>query len=64
MVLLTVVAAMLAERLGGRPGLAALGLFVAQQAVAFARTALRSAWLEAALGLTSHDRAAYASPTQ
>lgn len=58
--LLTLVAAMLAERLGGRAGLPALALFAAQQAVAFARTALRSAWLETALGLTAIDGAAYA----
>ena len=58
--LLTLVAPMIAERLGGRPGLAALGLFAAQQAVALARTALRSAWLETALGLTAAEGAAYA----
>jgi hypothetical protein len=53
--LLTLVAAMLAEQLGGRPGLAALGLFAAQQAVALARTALRSAWLETALVLAARE---------
>ena len=56
--LLTLVSAMLAEQLGGRPGVAALGLFLVQQLVAFARTALRSAWLETAIGLTAPDGAA------
>lgn len=54
--LLTLVAAMLAERLGGRPGLPALALFIAQQAVAFGRTALRSAWLETTLALAKSPR--------
>lgn len=63
MALVTLVAAMLAERLGGRPGLLALLLFAIQQIVAFGRTALRSAWLETALGLTGHEAAAYAPPT-
>lgn len=49
--LLTLVAAMLAARLGGHPGLPAVVLFAAHQSVAFARTALRSAWLETTLAL-------------
>jgi hypothetical protein len=52
----TLVAAMLAERLGGSPGLPALALFAVQQAVAFGRTALRSAWLETTLGLAAQHR--------